>query len=155
VLPAVNRGTREAAIAIRSPVRGLTPARAERSPTWKRPKPGMLTSPPRPRVSAITAQTASTARAASERVRSVRVATCSVNSVLFTVPSVSVIGAAKLTISSDRRLRNNRGVGANRIAWLATVLGTLLAAALLGVSGYEGYAWLGVAVAASAAINLF
>jgi hypothetical protein len=45
-------------------------------------------------------------------------------------------------------------VGANRIAWLVTALGTLLAAALLGISGYEGYAWLGVAVAASAAINL-
>jgi hypothetical protein len=42
----------------------------------------------------------------------------------------------------------------DRIAWLATVLVALLTALLLLLSGYTGYAGLGVAVAASAAINL-
>ena len=42
----------------------------------------------------------------------------------------------------------------NRIAWLSTVLVALLTALLLLLSGYTGYAGLGVAVAASAAINL-
>ena len=41
-----------------------------------------------------------------------------------------------------------------RIAWLATVLAALLTALLLLLAGYYGYAGLGVAVAASAAINL-
>jgi hypothetical protein len=41
-----------------------------------------------------------------------------------------------------------------RIAWLATVLVALLTALLLLLSGYTGYAGLGLAVAASAAINL-
>jgi len=45
-------------------------------------------------------------------------------------------------------------VQANRIAWLITVVATLVAAALLSISGYNGYGLLGVAVAASAAINL-
>jgi len=45
-------------------------------------------------------------------------------------------------------------VAANRIAWLATVLLALLVAGLLALAGYDGYAWLGVAVGASAAINL-
>jgi hypothetical protein len=42
-----------------------------------------------------------------------------------------------------------------RIAWLVTVLVALVTALLLALSGYTGYAGLGVAVAASAAINLF
>jgi len=42
----------------------------------------------------------------------------------------------------------------DRIAWLVTVLVALLTALLLLLSGYTGYAGLGVAVAASAAINL-
>lgn len=63
-------------------------------------------------------------------------------------------GAAKLTTLSDRQLRKNRRVSANRFAWLLTVVGTLVVAALLAISGYDGYALLGVAVAASAAINL-
>lgn len=46
-------------------------------------------------------------------------------------------------------------VGVERIAWLVTVGALLVAALLLGLSGYEGYAALGVAVAGSAAINLF
>lgn len=42
----------------------------------------------------------------------------------------------------------------NRIAWLVTVAGFLLAAVLLLVSGYQGYAAVTAAVACSAAINL-
>jgi hypothetical protein len=42
----------------------------------------------------------------------------------------------------------------NRIAWIVTVLVALLTAVLLLISGYTGYAGLGVAVAAAAAINL-
>jgi len=41
-----------------------------------------------------------------------------------------------------------------RFAWLTTVLVALLTALLLLLSGYTGYAGLGLAVAASAAINL-
>jgi hypothetical protein len=41
-----------------------------------------------------------------------------------------------------------------RISWLVTVLVALVTALLLLLSGYDGYAGLGVAVAASAAINL-
>jgi hypothetical protein len=42
-----------------------------------------------------------------------------------------------------------------RLAWIVTVLISLLTALLLLLSGYDGYAGLSVAVAASAAINLF
>jgi hypothetical protein len=42
-----------------------------------------------------------------------------------------------------------------RVAWFVTVVVALLTALLLLLSGYDGYAGLGVAVAASAAINLF
>jgi len=45
-------------------------------------------------------------------------------------------------------------VAIERIAWLATVLVALVTALLLALSGYTGYAGLGVAVAISAAINL-
>jgi hypothetical protein len=41
-----------------------------------------------------------------------------------------------------------------RIAWIATVLVAIVTALLLLLSGYNGYAGLGVAVAVSAAINL-
>jgi hypothetical protein len=41
-----------------------------------------------------------------------------------------------------------------RIAWLVTVAVCLLAAVLLLVASYQGYAALAVAVGASAAINL-
>lgn len=51
-------------------------------------------------------------------------------------------------------MRNNLCVATNRIAWLATVLLALAVAGLLALEGYVGYGWLGVAVAASAAINL-
>jgi len=42
-----------------------------------------------------------------------------------------------------------------RVAWLVTVLVCLLAAAILLVSGYVGYAGVAVAVAIAAGINLF
>ncbi|MGA2320622.1 MAG: hypothetical protein ABSG95_07745 [Solirubrobacteraceae bacterium] len=42
----------------------------------------------------------------------------------------------------------------DRIAWATTVLVALITALLLLLGGYTGYAGLGVAVAASAAINL-
>jgi hypothetical protein len=42
-----------------------------------------------------------------------------------------------------------------RFAWLATVAVALVTALLLLLSGYTGYAGLGLAVAMSAAINLF
>jgi hypothetical protein len=51
-------------------------------------------------------------------------------------------------------VRKNRPVAITRIAWLVTVLVALITALLLALSGYTGYAGLGVAVAASAAINL-
>ncbi len=41
-----------------------------------------------------------------------------------------------------------------RLAWFVTVFVALLTSLLLLLSGYTGYAGLGVAVAASAAINL-
>jgi hypothetical protein len=41
-----------------------------------------------------------------------------------------------------------------RIAWLTTVLVALVTALLLLLSGYTGYAGLGLAVAVSAAFNL-
>ncbi len=55
---------------------------------------------------------------------------------------------------ADRRIRNNTPMAITRIAWLVTVLVALITALLLALSGYTGYAGLGVAVAASAAINL-
>jgi hypothetical protein len=42
-----------------------------------------------------------------------------------------------------------------RVAWILTVGVSLVTALLLLLSGYDGYAGLGVAVAISAAINLF
>jgi len=42
-----------------------------------------------------------------------------------------------------------------RVAWFLTVGVSLVTALLLLLSGYDGYAGLGVAVAISAAINLF
>jgi hypothetical protein len=42
----------------------------------------------------------------------------------------------------------------SKIAWLTTVCLCLVAAALLLVTGYHGYAGVAVAVGASAAINL-
>jgi hypothetical protein len=45
-------------------------------------------------------------------------------------------------------------VAIERIAWIATVLIALVTALLLLLSGYNGYAGLGLAVAISAAVNL-
>jgi hypothetical protein len=41
-----------------------------------------------------------------------------------------------------------------RVAWIVTVLVALVTALLMLLSGYTGYAGLGLAVAISAAINL-
>jgi ABC-type Fe3+-siderophore transport system permease subunit len=59
-----------------------------------------------------------------------------------------------LTPCADTRIGENIGVSVTRIAWLVTVLVSLLTAVLLLLSGYKGYAGLGLAVAISAAINL-
>jgi hypothetical protein len=59
-----------------------------------------------------------------------------------------------LTPNADGRVRNNTHVAITRLAWLITVLVALITALLLALSGYSGYAGLGLAVAASAAINL-
>ena len=47
-----------------------------------------------------------------------------------------------------------RAVSLARIAWLTVVASCLIGAILLFVSGYQGYAGVTLAVAASAAINL-
>jgi len=59
-----------------------------------------------------------------------------------------------LTPRADRRIRKNAAMAITRVAWIVTVLVALLTALLLLLSGYTGYAGLGVAVAISAAINL-
>jgi hypothetical protein len=51
-------------------------------------------------------------------------------------------------------MRENRTMSVTRIAWLATTVAALIAALLLLLAGYTGYAGLGAAVAVSAAINL-
>jgi hypothetical protein len=59
-----------------------------------------------------------------------------------------------LTPYADGRIRKNAQMTITRLAWLVTVLVALLTALLLLLAGYTGYAGLGTAVAASAAINL-
>jgi hypothetical protein len=61
---------------------------------------------------------------------------------------------SKLTPRADARIRKNVAMAITRIAWITTVLVALITAALLLLSGYTGYAGLGLAVAVSAAINL-
>jgi len=56
--------------------------------------------------------------------------------------------------SAGRTVSNNARVPLSRIAWLVTVATCLVAAVLLLVESYQGYAGLAVAVGASAAINL-
>jgi hypothetical protein len=51
-------------------------------------------------------------------------------------------------------MRKNAPMAIQRVAWIATVLVALLTALLLLISGYNGYAGLGLAVAIAAAINL-
>jgi ABC-type enterochelin transport system permease subunit len=63
--------------------------------------------------------------------------------------------SSTLTPCADGRIRKNAGMSVTRIAWIATVIVALITAVLLLLAGYNGYAGLGVAVAASAAINLF
>jgi hypothetical protein len=63
-------------------------------------------------------------------------------------------GVSKLTSFADGRIRKNAAMSITRIAWIATVFIALLTALLLLLSGYTGYAGLGLAVAVSAAINL-
>ena len=53
-----------------------------------------------------------------------------------------------------RRTGENDAMDVTRDAWLTTVFVALLTALLLLLAGYTGYAGLGLAVAASAAINL-
>jgi hypothetical protein len=50
--------------------------------------------------------------------------------------------------------RENTTVNIGRIAWVATALACLIAAAILILQGYSGYAAVTFAVAVSAAINL-
>ena len=52
-------------------------------------------------------------------------------------------------------ISNNSLMSIARIAWMTTVFVALLTALLLLISGYTGYAGLGLAVAIAAAINLF
>ena len=59
------------------------------------------------------------------------------------------------TVTARRAIRDNRTrMAINRVAWLITVFVALLTALLLLISGYTGYAGLGLAVAVAAAINL-
>jgi uncharacterized membrane protein len=46
-------------------------------------------------------------------------------------------------------------VPVERVAWIVTVLIALVTALALLLSGYQGYAGLGLAVAIAAAINIF
>jgi hypothetical protein len=62
----------------------------------------------------------------------------------------TAIGALKRPRGCDHR----RSMTLTRIAWLLTVAISLLVALLVLLAGYTGYAVLGVAIAASAAINL-
>jgi hypothetical protein len=49
---------------------------------------------------------------------------------------------------------DNTSVDLGRLAWLATVLASLIAVVILVLQGYYGYAGVTFAVAISAAINL-
>lgn len=42
----------------------------------------------------------------------------------------------------------------SRLAWIVTVLVTVITAVLMLLAGYTGYAWLSIAVGISAAVNL-
>ncbi len=60
-----------------------------------------------------------------------------------------------LTVTARRAIGDNHArMAINRVAWLITVFVALLTALLLLISGYTGYAGLGLAVAVAAAINL-
>ncbi len=51
-------------------------------------------------------------------------------------------------------MREDGGVELNRVAWIVTVVICVVAAVLLLLSGYQGYAAVLVAIGLSAAINL-
>lgn len=55
---------------------------------------------------------------------------------------------------ADWPIGKNLRMAIDRVAWIATVLVALITALLLLLSGYTGYAGLGLAVAIAAAINL-
>ncbi len=57
--------------------------------------------------------------------------------------------------TSRSRRGENRPVDLGRIAWLATVLISLITAVILVLEGYYGYAGVTFAVALAAGINLF
>src|SRR5205085_1351766 len=108
--PAVNRGTRLAAIVMLSPVRGLRPSRAPRSATWNFPNPVKFTSSPLFSESSMVLMTALTALSASFLDRPLVDATLSTNSDFVMAPplpsrgSVSRAGSwnpAKLTVAPD------------------------------------------------------
>jgi hypothetical protein len=54
----------------------------------------------------------------------------------------------------ERAIGENAPMSVTRLAWLVTVLVALITGLLLLLSGYNGYAALGLAVAIAAAINL-
>ena len=66
VLPDLKAGVREAAMAMVSPVRGFLPSRGGRSRVEKVPNPAMATVSPQARASAMVANTARTASAATD-----------------------------------------------------------------------------------------
>jgi hypothetical protein len=51
-------------------------------------------------------------------------------------------------------MREDGGVELSRVAWIVTVVICVVAAVLLLLSGYQGYAAVLVAIGVSAAINL-
>ncbi len=63
--------------------------------------------------------------------------------------------AGPATGTNDGRAGQNRAVDLARTAWLTTVLLCLLAGFILLLQSYYGYAGVCLAVAISAAINLF
>lgn len=108
--PAVNFGTREAAIWIRSPVAGLRPSRALRLATLNLPKPEKETSLPRRSVLSTVSKNASTASAASRLLSPARSATWSTNSDFVTCfSSVRGLGLLEANTASGRTCKCYRG----------------------------------------------
>lgn len=68
------------------------------------------------------------------------------------MPHFAKFGAHERAVVGARR--DNSRVDLARIAWLVTVLACLIAALILVLQGYVGYAGVTFAVAVSAAINL-
>jgi hypothetical protein len=69
---------------------------------------------------------------------------------------VRAVGPAHRTMSAAvSGDGENRPVDLARIGWLATVIACLIAVVILALQGYYGYAGVTLAVAISAAINLF